>query len=105
MVNMNQIMKQAQEMQRKVAALQAEREKKEYQGSSGGNMVTVMINGKGEMTSIKLDSSIIDKDEVEMLEDLIRAAFNEAKKKMDDDAADSISSVMGGLPAGLKNMF
>jgi len=105
MVNMNQIMKQAQEMQRKVAALQAEREKKEYQGSSGGNMVNITINGKGEMLSVKLDPSIVDKDDTEMLEDLIRAAFNEAKKKMDDDAANSISSVMGGLPSGLKNMF
>jgi len=102
---MNQIMKQAQEMQRKVAALQAEREKKEYQGSSGGNMVNITINGKGEMLSVKLDPSIVDKDDTEMLEDLIRAAFNEAKKKMDDDAANSISSVMGGLPSGLKNMF
>lgn len=104
MVNMNQIMKQAQAMQQKMAELEAEKEKKEFTGTSGGEMVKVTISGKGDVKSIKIDPSIVDKEEVEMLEDLITAAFNEAKKKSDEDAQDSMSGMMGGMqmPPGFK---
>ena len=107
MVNMNQIMKQAQEMQKKISEAQAEREKKEYHGSSGGEMVKITIKGTGEMKSIKIDPTLFDKEEVEMLEDLILAAFNDAKKKMEEDSQNSLSDMMGGMPIppGMKGMF
>ena len=107
MVNMNQIMKQAQAMQKKVAEMQAEKEKKEYNGSSGGELVRLTLTGKGALTSLTIDPSLCDPEEVEMLEDLIIAAFNDAKKKMDEDSQNSLSDMMGGmaLPPGFKNMF
>lgn len=105
MVNMNQIMKQAQAMQKKVAEMQAEKEKKEYSGSAGGGMVKVVLTGKGVLKSILIDPSLLDKEEKEMLEDLILTAFNDGKKKMDDDSEDGISKMLGGMPSGLKNMF
>jgi len=105
MVNMNQIMKQAQAMQKKVAEMQAEKEKKEYSGSAGGEMVKTVLTGKGVLQSISIDPSLLDKEEKEMLEDLIIAAFNDAKKKMDDDSEGDISKMLGGMPDGLKNMF
>lgn len=107
MVNMNQIMKQAQEMQKKLAEAQEEQKKKEYSGSAGGEMVKITISGTAEMKSIKIDPTLFDKEEVEMLEDLILAAFNDAKKKMDDDSQGNISDMMGGMkmPPGLKGMF
>lgn len=104
MVNMNQIMKQAQVMQQKMAELEAEKEKKEFSGTSGGEMVKVTISGKYEMKQIKIDPKIVDKEEIEMLEDLIIAAFNEAKKKVDEDSEGSMSDMMGGMkmPPGFK---
>ena len=105
MVNMNQIMKQAQAMQKKFADLQAEKETKEYIGTSGGELVKVTITGTSAMKAIKIAPSLFDKEEVEMLEDLIVAAFNDAKKKSDDDSQGSMSDMMGGMPPGLKNMF
>jgi len=105
MVNINQIMKQAQAMQQKVAAMQAEQEKKEYNGSAGGGVVEITISGKGLLKSVKIDPSIIDKEDVQMLEDLLIASFNDAKKKLDEDTEGSLSGIMGGMPGGLKNMF
>jgi len=105
MVNINQIMKQAQAMQKKISEMQAEKEKKEYSGSSGGEMVKITITGKGNLKSIKIDPSLFDKEEKDMLEDLIIAAFNESKKKMDEDSEGEMSNMLGGMPSGLKNMF
>lgn len=102
MVNMNQLMKQAQEMQRKMAEAQKELEAKEYEGRSGGEMVKIIMSGKGEVKSVKLDESIVDKEEIEVLEDLIVAAVNDAKAKVDEDTKDSMS---GMLPPGLKMPF
>jgi len=107
MVDMNKIMQQAQEMQKKFAEVQSERGKKEYHGSAGGEMIKVIIKGTGEMKSLKIDPTLFDKEEVEILEDLILAAFNDAKKKMDDDSQGSLSNMMDGMkiPPGLKGMF
>lgn len=104
MVNMNQIMKQAQAMQQKMSELEAEKEKKEFSGTSGGEMVKVTISGKNEVKEVKIDPSIVDKEEIEMLEDLIIAAFNEARKKLDEDSQSSMSDMMGGMkmPPGFK---
>ncbi len=106
MVNINQLMKQAQEMQKKMADSQKEIEGKEYEGKSGGEMVKVIINGKGEVKSIKLDKTIVDPEEVEMLEDLIVAAVNDAKSKLDDDSKSLMSNMFGGsMPSGFKMPF
>jgi DNA-binding YbaB/EbfC family protein len=104
MVNINQIMKQAQEMQKKMADMQADLATKAYEGNAGGGMVKVTINGKLEMQSLKIDPSIVDVDDLEMLEDLIKAAFNDAKKKFEEDSSSTMSQLLGGmgLPAGFK---
>lgn len=107
MMNIQKMMKQAQQMQQKIADMQEEIQAKEFQGSAGGDMVNVTINGKGVMRSITLDDSLIDKEEKEILEDLIVAAFNEAKKKAEDATADAMSDATSGmnLPAGMKLPF
>jgi DNA-binding YbaB/EbfC family protein len=106
MVNINQLMKQAQEMQKKMAASKEEIENKEYEGKAGGKMVKVIITGKGEMKSIKLDQTIVDPAEIEMLEDLIVAAVNDAKSKLDSDSQGIMSDMFGGsLPSGFKMPF
>ena len=106
MVNINQLMKQAQEMQKKMAESQKEMESKEYEGKSGGEMVKVVMCGNGELKSVKLDKTIIDPQELEMLEDLIIAAVNDAKAKVDEDSKSSMSDMFGGsMPPGFKMPF
>ncbi len=107
MMNIQKMMKQAQQMQQKIQDMQEEIQAKEFEGSAGGGMVNITINGKGIMRKIALDDSLIDKDEKEILEDLIIAAFNEAKKKADDATADAMSDATSGmnLPAGMKLPF
>ena len=94
---MNQMMKQAQALQKKMQEAQEKIQQAEATGTSGAGMVSVSINGKNEMKSLKIDPSLIDKDEVEVLEDLIIAAFNDAKSKMDDMAQKEMSQVTGGM--------
>jgi nucleoid-associated protein EbfC len=107
MMNIQKMMKQAQQMQQKIADMQEELHNKDFEGSAGGGMVRVVINGKGVMRKIALDDSLIDKQEKEMLEDLIIAAFNEAKKKADDATNAAMSDATSGmnLPAGMKLPF
>ncbi len=106
MVNMSLLMKQAQEMQKKMAESQQALEQKEYEGQAGGGMVKAKVNGKGHAKSFKIDSSIVSKDEIEMLEDLLVAAFNDAKKKQEEDSNSTMSSMFGGnMPAGFKMPF
>jgi DNA-binding YbaB/EbfC family protein len=107
MVNINQIMKQMQSMQQKVMQAQEEMAQKEFEGSSGGGLVKIVLNGKGIMNKISLDPSLLDKNEADVLEDLILAAFNDAKKKLDEEMEGSMSNMMGGmpLPPGLKFPF
>ncbi len=104
MVNINQMMKQMQSMQQKFSQAQEEIAKREFEGASGGSLVTITLNGKGAMVKISLDPSLLDKDEVDVLEDLVLAAFNDAKKKLDAETEGSMSDLMGGipLPPGLK---
>lgn len=107
MVNMNMLMKQAQEMQKKVLEMQEEMAKKEFQGMSGGGSVKIIINGKGTLKSIKIDPEMANKDDIEILEDLIIAAFNEAKAKLDEESSGGMSDMFGGmkLPPGMKMPF
>jgi nucleoid-associated protein EbfC len=106
-MNIAQIMKQAQAMQKKMADMQEELAKKTFEGISGGGAVKITITGKGELKEIKIDPAMANPDDIEMLEDLIIAAFNDAKKKSDAESEDSYGGMMGnmGMPAGFKFPF
>ncbi|RMD62655.1 MAG: YbaB/EbfC family nucleoid-associated protein [Alphaproteobacteria bacterium] len=107
MKNLGQMMKQAQEMQARMAELQAKLAQTEMTGSSGGGMVRVTMNGKGELRGVKIDPALLNPDEVEVLEDLIVAAANDAKAKVETHVADKMRELTGGLslPPGLKLPF
>jgi DNA-binding YbaB/EbfC family protein len=98
------LMRQAQEMQKKMQKAQEEMANSLYDGESGGGMVKVTISGDGVAKKINIDPSLLAKDEKEILEDLVIAAFNSAKNKVDTDSAVSMKSATGGmpLPPGLK---
>lgn len=107
MKNLGQMMKQAQEMQARMAQMQADLASREVSGSSGGGMVTLTLNGKGEMRSLKIDRSLIDPNDPEVLEDLIKAAHNDARAKSEAMMADEMAKLTGGLklPPGFKLPF
>ena len=107
MKNLGKMMKQAQEMQAKMGEMQEALEKAECSGQSGGGLVSVTLNGKGEMRSLKIDPSIFNGDDAEMVEDLIVAAFNEAKRKVEDHSKAEMAKVTGGmqLPEGFNLPF
>lgn len=95
--NMKDLMKQAQKMQADLARQQEELEIQTFEATSGGGMVTVQINGKYEVSSIKIDPQAVDPEDVEMLEDLIVAALQEAHKKASDASGDAMSKLTGGM--------
>ena len=94
-MNMNALMQQAKKMQEQMMKAQVELETAEVIGKAGGEMVTVTMSGKGEVKSIKLDKSAVDPDDVEMLEDLIIAAINDASKKVEELKNEKMP--MGGM--------
>ena len=95
--NMQALMKQAQKMQEDIQRAQQESEVIEVSGSAGGGVVTVTANGKHEITSVKLSPEIISKEEVDMIQDLVMAACNEALKKVNEQVQTKISSATGGF--------
>ena len=95
--NMNNLMKQAQKMQKQMEENQKALEEKEFTVSAGGGAVEVTISGKKEVTRIKLSEEVVDPDDIEMLEDLIIAATNEALRKVEEAAASAMSKLTGGL--------
>lgn len=95
--NMNNLMKQAQKMQRQMEEKTREMEQKEWQASAGGGAVTVTVTGKKELTSVKLSPEVVDPDDIEMLEDLIVAACNEALRKMEEESDSALNEIAGGL--------
>lgn len=102
--NMNNLMKQAQRMQRQMEEKQQELETQEFVATAGGGAVTVTVSGKKEVTSVKLSKEVVDPDDVEMLEDLIAAATNEALRQMEaatSEVMNSLSGGLGGLGGGL----
>lgn len=107
MKNFNQILKQAQQMQSKMQEAQEKVQQIEVKGTSGGGMVEVTMNGKNEMIGLKLDKNLVNPDEIEILEDLIVAACNDAKNKITQATSTEMEKVTGGLelPAGLKLPF
>ena len=104
MKNLMGMMKQVQEMQTRMQEMQAELDEMEITGQSGGGMVTVTMNGKSEMRSLKIDPSLMKPDEAEILEDLIVAAAQDAKAKAEAVMQEKMQSMAGGLPLppGLK---
>ena len=95
--DMNALMRQAQKMQEDMKSKQAELEAAEYTGSAAGEMVTVKMNGKHEVLSISIKPEAVDPDDIEMLEDLIVAATNEALRKVEEESAAVMSKLTGGL--------
>lgn len=107
MVDFNNFLKQAQGMQAKMQEMQEKLEAAEFEGKSGGGMVVIKVTGKGDLKSVSIDKSIIDPEEKEMIEDLIVAAYNDAKNKADAAAQENMSGALGGmsLPPGFKLPF
>ena len=95
--NMNNLMKQAQRMQRQMEEAQKELEEKEVTATAGGGAVEVTVSGKHEVTKIKLSEEVVDPDDIEMLEDLIMAATNEAFRKLDEESQSSMAKITGGM--------
>lgn len=95
--NMNNLMKQAQKMQKQMEESTKELEAKEFSATAGGGAVEVTVSGKKEITKVKLAPEVVDPDDIEMLEDLILAATNEALRKMEDETQSQMSKITGGL--------
>ena len=107
MVNFGNMMKQAQELQKKMSEAQEKLKSIEVEGVSGGGMVKVIMNGKQIVQAIDIDPSLLSSDEKEVLEDLIKAALNQAKEKVEEMSAEEMKKITGGLPLppGMKMPF
>lgn len=107
MKNLGQMMKQAQEVQTKMQEMQERLADAELTGASGGGMVSVIMSGKGEVRRVAIDPTLITPDDKEVLEDLIAAAVNDAKQKVDAFTQEETQKIMGGLqlPPGVKLPF
>ena len=98
--NMNNMIKQAQKMQQNMMKMQEELEQTEFEATSGGGAVSVKMSGKKELLSVNIKPEAVDPDDVEMLQDMIVAAVNEAMRKAEADSAASMSKLTGGLNLG-----
>lgn len=99
--NMSNLMKQAQRMQRQMEEGQKELENKEFTAAAGGGAVEVTVNGKKEMVGVKLSQEVVDPEDIEMLQDLIVAATNEALRQADEANSEIMGKMTGGLGGGL----
>ena len=98
--NMNNLMKQAQRMQRQMEAAQKELEEKEFTATAGGGAVEVVATGKKELKSIKLSPEVVDPDDIEMLQDLVVAAVNEAFRQIEEESDKNMAGISGGMNMG-----
>jgi DNA-binding YbaB/EbfC family protein len=107
MKNLAGLMKQASQMQQKMQDMQAKLEMMEITGASGAGLVSIVMSGKGDLKSVKIDPKLVDPTETEMLEELILAAHRDAKTKLDEATAAAMHEATGGiqLPAGMKLPF
>ena len=107
MKNLGQMLKQAQAMQAKMAELQAQLDAVEITGSAGGDLVEVTLSGKGEMRRVRIDPSLVQGSETEVIEDLVVAAHNDARAKVEARTAEEMAKITGDLdlPPGLKLPF
>ena len=99
-MNQAAMMKQAQKLQQEMIRMQQEQESKTYTASAGGGMVSATVNGKHELVDMKINPEAVDPDDVEMLQDMVIAAVNEAMRAADADAASNMSRLTGGLNLG-----
>ena len=99
-MNQAAMMKQAQKMQQELLRMQQEQETKTYTASAGGGMVTATVNGKHELVDMQINPEAVDPDDVEMLQDMVIAAVNEAMRTADNEAAQNMSRLTGGLNLG-----
>lgn len=97
-MDMARLLKQAQQMQARMNEMKEELGEKKVTATSGGGMVTVEVNGRNELLSIKIDPQVVDPDDLEMLEDLIVAAVNEAKRRVEELVKEEMGKLTGGLP-------
>ena len=108
MPDLNALMKQAQKLQGDVQRAQEELAKMTCEGTSGGGLVTATVNGQFEVVKVKIDKSVVDPNDIGMLEDLVTAAINAAGNKMRETAKEKMAAVMGplgGLPGGMPGLF
>ena len=103
--NMANLMKQAQKMQKQMEEQAKEMETKEFTATAGGSAVEVTMSGKREVVRVKLSEEVVDPDDIEMLEDLIVAATNEALRKVDEESGAAMSILTGGLGGGMPGLF
>ncbi len=99
-MNQMQMMKQAQKMQQDLLKMQEEMQTKEYEATAGGGVVTAVVNGQKELLRISIDPEAVDPEDVEMLQDMVVAAVNEAMRKADAESAANMSKLTGGLNLG-----
>ena len=100
-----ELVKQAQKLQSQMAKVQEEMASKTVEGSAGGGMVTVIANGKQEVMSIKIDPEVVDPNDIEMLQDLVVAAANDALKKAQELVTSEMSKLTGGMNLNLPGLF
>lgn len=107
MKNLGNMLKEAQKLQGRMTEMQAKLADTEMSGSAGGGLVAVTLTGKGEMRRIKIDKTLVDPEEVEILEDLVVAATNDAKAKLEAFMQEEMQKIAGGLPLppGMKLPF
>ncbi len=107
MKNLGNLMKQAQQMQARMTEMQQKLAETEFTGNAAGGMVTVTLTGKGDLRGVKIDPSLIVPDDAEILEDLIVAAHNDAKAKAEQETAEQMKALTGGLklPPGMSLPF
>ena len=98
--NMQQLARQAQKLQQQMTKMQEELEEREYEATAGGGVVTARVNGKKELVALTIKPEAVDPEDVEMLQDTILAAVNEAMRKAESDAAASMSKLTGGMNLG-----
>ena len=99
-MNQMQMMRQAQKMQQDLMKMQEELEAKSYSATAGGGVVTAVVSGKREVVSLEIDPEAVDPDDVEMLQDMVVAAVNEALRKAESAASENMSKLTGGLNLG-----
>ena len=99
-MNQMQMMKQAQKMQQDLLKMQQEMEEKQYAATAGGGVITAVVSGKRELVRVTIDPEAVDPDDVEMLQDMVVAAVNEAMRKAEADSAQNMSKLTGGLNLG-----
>ncbi len=97
MANFNNLMKQAQQMQTKLATVQKELDAREFESSAGGGMVKVKVNGKQELLDITIDKECVDPNDVEMLQDLVKTAVNQAMTESSETVSNAMSKITGGM--------